>query len=333
MAFIPIHAKADIQNSKKGRLTPAQNAQLNAWCLSNKTGILDCLGKCEYNQSSSILSVSNNEAKIVFRSGYIVICGRLIECEENTSFTLNGLTDGQFGNIVLSCNLANSGEQEFTITKKIDTLDKEDLNNNPFTGKYDFVLYKYEVKSNIVELKRSEPYVLDMKGKFDELANTIKSSITGTGVVGDGNAPLQAYDKSKGTIEERLTALGFKQGTIKGGWTNSAGNSGTTEIGYVYKLGKVIYGKITQNGRGISSSANNDGGIKCIFDDGTNVPPPIDAFRVSFVGRSTNTQDPIAMFELYNKDNCLTIREVAYSSSIAGLGDYRADYLYFNYKI
>ena len=65
MAFIPINAKADVKGSKKGRLTPAQNAQLNAFCLASKTGILDTLDKCEAEQFS--YTAINNLATIVFK--------------------------------------------------------------------------------------------------------------------------------------------------------------------------------------------------------------------------------------------------------------------------
>ena len=36
MAFIPIDAKADIQGSKKGKLTPYQHAQLNVEGITQK---------------------------------------------------------------------------------------------------------------------------------------------------------------------------------------------------------------------------------------------------------------------------------------------------------
>ena len=87
MAFIPIHAKADIVGEKKGKITPAQASLLNAWCLASKTGILDWGGKCEATATS--YSISNNVATIVLNKGYIVICGRLVEVEQNTSIVVD----------------------------------------------------------------------------------------------------------------------------------------------------------------------------------------------------------------------------------------------------
>ena len=103
MAFIPIHAKADIstgEGAKKGKITPAQASILNAWCLANKTGILDCLDKC-IAKEENITNVENNEAVITFRSGFLVICGRLIECEDGTQVVIRTpVTGSSSGKII-----------------------------------------------------------------------------------------------------------------------------------------------------------------------------------------------------------------------------------------
>ena len=100
MAFVPIDAKADIQGSKKGKLTPAQHAQLNAWSLTGKTGILDCLDRCQATSTS--YTAIDDIATVTFKKGYFVICGRLVECESNTKFTMNTPAIGSVsGKIVL----------------------------------------------------------------------------------------------------------------------------------------------------------------------------------------------------------------------------------------
>lgn len=50
----------------------------------------------------------------------------------------------------------------------------------------------------------------------DDVANkgyidTAINELVGSGIQGTGNPPLQGYNKNKGTIEERLTKLGFKK--------------------------------------------------------------------------------------------------------------------------
>lgn len=216
--FIAIDARADVTGSKKGKLTPAQHAQLNAWCLASKTGILDCLDKCEaYMQS---YTASNNQVTIKFKAGYIVICGRLIECEDNTIFVMSTPTSGtQTGKIILRYNLSNFGNNEFVITTKTGDLVQEDLNDNPSTGVYEFELYSYTATSSSVTLTRTNTdYIPDIGGKLNQLITVL----TGTGVVGSGNPPLQGYNTEKGTIEERLTDLGFKTGSISGTFPSGA---------------------------------------------------------------------------------------------------------------
>lgn len=268
MAFIPIDAKADVENSKKGKLTPAQHAQLNAWCLSNKSGILDCLNKCEYNPTASNLNIVNNQINIVFKSGYIVICGRLIECEANTEVTLNMASAGNSGYVIARYDLSGVGNEEFKIDIKSGTvLTQTDLNedssthNVPTTGTYELPLYRYTVSNNAVTLTRNTGYISDIGGKLEE---TI-SSIIGTGMVGnplltpplqDYNkrlgtienrlSPLNAYNNSKGTVEARLTALGFSEGDA----TNLNYVSNVT----LKKLGKFVVCRFTYTNNRFSFS-------------------------------------------------------------------------------
>lgn len=244
MAFIPIDAKADVQGSKKGKLTPAQHAQLNAWCLASKTGILDfpqdhrIKGRCE--AENTVYTATNHEAVVVFHQGYIVICGRLVECEEGTEVVITtpaSPTGSVEGKIILRYSLANAKETEFVVTTKTDDLIQQDLNDNPLTGIYEFELYSYTATLTSVTLTRKGNYVPDIGGKLNQFIN----ALTGTGVIGNGKPPLQGYDKSKGTIEERLTSLGFKKGYL---WMNNTSNGDYVVVGWIAQLGKVVYGTI-----------------------------------------------------------------------------------------
>lgn len=204
MAFIPIDAKADVQGSKKGKMTPAQHAQLNAWSLTSKTGILDCLDKC--TAQNKIYTASNNKANIVFNRGYFVICGRLVECEQGTTVEVTTPVSGRVnGYIVARFELSSSGTEEFKVIQKESGLQKEDLNNDTISGVYDFVLYEYEATPTTVSLKdRSFSYIPDLNGKLSQFEASLK----------DEGKPLHGYDDAKGTIEERLTKLGFKKGVV-----------------------------------------------------------------------------------------------------------------------
>lgn len=247
MAFIAIDAKADVANSKKGKLTPAQHAQLNAWCLANKTGILDWGEKCESTAQS--YSVSSGTATVVFQKGYIVICGRLVECEANSQVVVTAPTSGSItGKIILRYNLSSTGEQEFVATTTTaNFLTQQDLNDNPLTGVYEFELYSYTATASIVTLTRNTEYVPDIGGKLEQFI----TKLTGTGVIGSGNPPLQGYDKSKGTIETRLTNLGFRYALI----SLIGGSGGTRHT--VYRQGNIVYAHFTSTFTFTQSIAQN----------------------------------------------------------------------------
>lgn len=206
MAFIPIHIRADIQGSKKGRITPAQQAQLNAWSLSKKTGILDWGGKCTITNTVPERA-SNGDVTITFNKGYIVICGRLIECEDGTNFTFNTSVN-ETGKIILKIDLNSSGENEFVIEKTTRSqLTQQDLNENPVTGIYEFELYSYTTSATNVSFTNSiSSYVKNVDGLVEDIRSYVISNIE--------------------RIESRLDSLGFKSGrlTPKQQFTNLVGN-------------------------------------------------------------------------------------------------------------
>lgn len=152
--FIAINAKSDVAGSKKGKLTPAQNAQLNAVMLSRKTGILDVLDRCEATDTSYNVQ-SGNIATISFKSGYLVICGRLVEVESESQIQLKNLTNDDVGKIVARFDLGGNGEEEFRVEQKRGNLTQNDLNANPVSGIYEFELYSYTVVNGKVILDGS----------------------------------------------------------------------------------------------------------------------------------------------------------------------------------
>ena len=213
--FIAINAKADIQGSKKGKLTPAQNAQVNAWCLASKTGIFDFGGKCLASSSSFV--ASNNEATIDFHNGFVAICGRIIECEEGTQVKVVTPTTGTInGKIILRYDLTANGANEFTVTTTNAELVQQDLNENPITGVYEFELYSYTATPTSVTLVRNNTdYIPDIGGKLSQFMSEITPQITNLSArIAVVEKPLKNYDNSKGTVEERLTRLGFKSGSV-----------------------------------------------------------------------------------------------------------------------
>lgn len=246
--FIPINAKADIEDSKKGKLTPAQNAQVNAWTLSRKTGIFNTLGKCT---ASSVSTPLQNEVTVTFNNGYFVVCGRLVEVEQGTTVKIPLPASGEVeGNIVARFNLSASQEGEFQVLATTGAIVTSDLNANPFDGRYDFVLYRYTANASGVELKEryDSIYIDDVAGNLAKFEQTLYGA----------GKPLNGYNTSKGTIEQRLTNLGFRQGSTSfaNGGSGSATlkrqgnyviaslrlNSASGRYGYGYQSGdRILY--------------------------------------------------------------------------------------------
>lgn len=206
MAFIPIIAKSDVASTQKGKITPAQMAQLFAWVLRNKTGILNTLGRCEAMQTS--IPVSGNSATITFKSGYLVICGRLIECTEGTPFTLTGMSEGDRGNIVARFNVGATGTTEFFVTYyKGRPLTQQDLNENPTTGIYEYSLYDYSFSGGVLTLTRSEDYIDDINTFAEDITNG--NIVASTATYFNPSWTGSAYDPTQ-TEDENNIALFFR---------------------------------------------------------------------------------------------------------------------------
>lgn len=243
--FIPINAKADIVGSKKGKLTPAQNAQVNAWTLSKKTGIFNAFDKCEATVSTPVANV----VTVTFKRGYLSICGRIVEVEEGSTVSITLPIYSYDGKIVARFNLSASQEYEFLVVATPDEIVQEDLNSN-IGGRYDFVLYEYTASPSGVTLKprADDIYIDDISTTINNLVEdlekgTIKvSNAIWANVASKANKAelalyidgdpdkLETIDRPRYTLwerydqlykrlvdlDERLVDLGFKQGSVSG---------------------------------------------------------------------------------------------------------------------
>ena len=97
--------------------------------MAEKTGILDCLGRCE-NTAGNTMTTFTNKVTVSLKHGFLVVCGRLVECEEGTEIIVNTPTSGSIsGKIILRIDLSSTRENEFVFTLKDGELVQEDLNN------------------------------------------------------------------------------------------------------------------------------------------------------------------------------------------------------------
>lgn len=238
MSLIPITFKADGGETfaKKGKVRAEDLSALFAFSLSNKTGVLNVLGKCnQYN-----VMISSGVANISLHSGYVSICGRLIYVDEATTVQItlpaSGSISGSFG---IKVNLANSGdaEVEWYAKDRTEGLIQEDLNENPASGVYEFELYQYNATNNNFTFVRKT--ATEISTAYDML-ETLKQEVEALKTTGAAQgAVYPAYSNGSlatenGTILARLDSLGFKQGNV----TINASNSGITQ-NTVTKQGKI----------------------------------------------------------------------------------------------
>lgn len=257
--FIPINAKADISGSKKGKLTPEQNAQVNAWCLTQQTGIFDFGGKCQAEQGS--YTATNNVATVVFQGGFISICGRIVECEAGVMVNINTPKSGtETGKIILRFNLNATGTEEFKATTTTASTLKQDnllLNKN---GTYEFELYSYTATSGTVALTRNntnyiksnttalEDLFTNAKKYSDDGISTLETNLTkSTYIIKDSNNAYYVdkigYETVSGTVTSIITddiyILKLERVEVK-----TTGSSLTLSPNLVFQMFTGVDGKV-----------------------------------------------------------------------------------------
>ena len=244
MAFIAVNAKADIttenasnptSTTKKGKVSPSQNAMVNAWGLIKKTGVFFYDGKCNPKQWS--YSNVGNKSYVDFYSGYFAVCGRIVEVENGTTVVVDLPTSGTVnGSIVAKFRLSSSQEAEFEVVAQNDDvpLVQEDLNAEGFkqSGRYDFVLMKYTAtpqgltlydRSLNTEKYGGDTFIYSVEAMIDAM---ISGGIIVTSSFYSDEAKYPMGDKNNGTILERLERLGFKTGSV----SHNLGNATLTPL-------------------------------------------------------------------------------------------------------
>lgn len=258
--FIPVNAKADIQGSKKGKLTPAQNAVVNAMTLEKQTGIFVIGNKCEALASSP----SYDEVTVTFDSGYFAVCGRLVEVEKGSAVKVSLPASGKVeGNIVARFNLGQSGEEEFKVFATDQLLVQEDL-NTVSTGVYDFSLYEYEATPSGVTLKprKDSIYIYPSHKRVNDLREDVMDGTTVVKTARD-YASGGTIDTKLTSLEQRVTNLGFKTGSsgMSGATLRTQGKCGILSIlqGAPYTGGTFTMSVISAENFSVSVPAYNQG--------------------------------------------------------------------------
>lgn len=211
MAFIAVNAKADVEGSKKGRLTPAQNAVINAFSLAKQTGILDIGGKCVASVTKT--DMASHYAEVTFSNGFFVVQGRFVQCEDGTIVTVDLPTSGtQYGNIVARFSPSSAGNAEFQVIAKTGELTQNNLHTEQ-TGVYEFSLCEYTATPTGLSLNMNKDYIISAESVAKERQADL-TRIEGNGQDFGGvkptlytNAPLNGYRREKGSVETRLGVI------------------------------------------------------------------------------------------------------------------------------
>ena len=151
MAIIPLIFKNDdtvIENadgsttpvySRTGKVPPSMGRAINAYSLYNKCGIFKGYG---YNCKADVISTSFNKTTISIKKGLVSIYGGVILIEDGTTFEFS-TSANTTGYIGITVDLSKDAGQEVTMFAKTSGFNKDDLQANEVTGKFDLILFKY----------------------------------------------------------------------------------------------------------------------------------------------------------------------------------------------
>lgn len=156
---------------------------------------------------------------LTLQTGRIVLNGVESDIEQNgVEITLDVVNETRYCVLYYRVNLGTNTTQillEYSTAGYPDVLSRnDDLTKIP-TGSANLELYRFEVNNGVVSNKQKMIKEIEYGGKA-----------------------LVGYDISKGTVEERLTRLGFKQGTLILG---SAFDKNTVAKNEIKKVGNFVY--------------------------------------------------------------------------------------------
>lgn len=177
------------------------------------------------------LSHNITGSTFIINSGIFVVQGAEVKIDANGwSESVSGVTNKRYYTVYGEVNLAlQTAEIKSTYSHATyPTIEAGDDLTQSTDGTARVELYRFTATNGVIadvkKVIKEIPYSIDM---INQLINGIKS--------GEVKAKIAEYasdDTSKGTIEERLTSLGFRQGNIE----DSAGNI----IGTVKRQGNYV---------------------------------------------------------------------------------------------
>lgn len=156
------------------------------------------------------------------RSGEAIIDGWQVKIDaDGATITPNNTTNKEYYSVYLEIDLSVSDDKKASIKAAVDPIqcplvEKGDDISVSHSGVARMELYRFECTNQVIS---------SVKKVFELLDGTVSKSIF---------AQYASEDTSKGTIEERLTTLGFKEGSV------ILDNNTTATINSLKKQGKYV---------------------------------------------------------------------------------------------
>lgn len=251
------------ETSDTPNITNKDDVRMIRYAYGGYNGVLKDYGsELDYEISGSSLRI---------RSGRIAFQGWEIDLDEaGWLFDVSNIQGVQYNSIYLEIDVSiESVEIKSTfLTGQYPTIEQgDDLTKAP-NGKARFMLYNVKVENGTITevIKKVEvvPYLPDVELKIDNKITSLSTSLV-TGAIVVKKTEIAQYatsDKSKGTIEDRLTKLGFKSGVITFSGVNygSTAYLDTTRNG-IYRLGNFVFCRIAIQNQTIKLTSNPIGTI------------------------------------------------------------------------
>lgn len=194
----------------------------------------------------SELDYSFTDSTLHIGSGRIVFQGWEVDIDESgLDVDLNFFSTTSYYTVYLEINLVTELAEVkslYSVTEYPEIDSGDDLTQAP-SGIARFILYQVKVEegnpTKVIKVVPPIPYgkdeISDLKQKIEDTKTSISNGLLPAKV-----AKYASEDESKGTIEERLTKLGFKSGQAT---PSSAVSLTQNEI---KKLGTMVYGRYIQ---------------------------------------------------------------------------------------
>lgn len=227
------------QTSQTPNITNKDDTIMTRYAYGGYNGVVKAFGnECKYTSNSSIFKLLD---------GRIVIDGWEIDVDAGGwEINLSQVSLTQYYSIYAEINVgieSVSIESKYLSSGGYPKVEKgDDLTSTP-NGTARLLLYNVKAENRkITEVIQRFEIIPYLSQKVADIENSINAIKTGTSIPLKATiAEYASADTTKGTIEERLTRLGFKEGSV----TLSSGTATTNKVS---RQGNYVIGNVSASG-------------------------------------------------------------------------------------